>query len=211
MGLENLLKSGTTRKIQTYVRLFVPTSFVIPTSSASVYFFSDGTRSKKGFKFCYKPAKLWRDDGRCGSYPSYPNAYGNTGQCDPTSTENGKGPCCSSHGFCGPFAVHCDCPGCVNYKKGHTGCNGVDVKRKIDCCPQMSQGDNGGEREMFLQENEIIESTCVANCQRLYPDSVGITESRVQTYSNGQPKCWCEFGVPKLSHSNNYQTCLFKP
>ena len=55
----------------------------------------------------------WRDDLRCGANFLAPN--GEPGQCDPEANANMKGPCCSSAGYCGNSASHCECPTCIDY------------------------------------------------------------------------------------------------
>ena len=59
-------------------------------------------------------AILWRRDGRCGPEHLLPD--GRPGQCDPNAQTTPKGPCCSSHGFCGHTTAHCNCPGCIDYR-----------------------------------------------------------------------------------------------
>jgi len=82
-------------------------------------------------------------------------------------------------------------------------------EHSIACCPDFSIGDNAEGREEFLQEH-LVTKTCSESCKEHYPSSVGITESKVQTYPNsGKPKCWCEFGVAKLNQNGIYQTCMF--
>ncbi|XP_078582020.1 uncharacterized protein LOC144865297 [Branchiostoma floridae x Branchiostoma japonicum] len=60
---------------------------------------------RKGLK------KKWRDDLRCGW--GYPAEDGNTAECDP----DGKAPCCSLAKWCGGSINHCNCPGCIDFKK----------------------------------------------------------------------------------------------
>ena len=57
----------------------------------------------------------WRKDGKCGVKNILSN--GKPGQCDPNASDNKKGPCCSSIGWCGNSAAHCKCDGCVDYRK----------------------------------------------------------------------------------------------
>ncbi|XP_078662689.1 uncharacterized protein LOC144906364 [Branchiostoma floridae x Branchiostoma belcheri] len=57
------------------------------------------------------PKKKWRDDSRCGS--RYPAENGKPAECDP----EGVIPCCSTGHWCGKTAGHCNCRGCVNYRK----------------------------------------------------------------------------------------------
>jgi len=58
-------------------------------------------------------AQPWLDSGKCG--PNNPTSTGEPGQCDPLANGNGKGPCCSTLGWCGNSTRHCDCDGCINY------------------------------------------------------------------------------------------------
>jgi hypothetical protein len=83
------------------------------------------------------------------------------------------------------------------------------AEHKITCCPKLSSGDNALGTESFLQESQMTEETCWESCQKHKPGSVGITQHATQTYSNGKPKCWCEFGEAKLNEDANYQTCMF--
>merc|ERR1712025_1253399 len=57
----------------------------------------------------------WLASGRCGSQHLLPN--GQPGQCDPNGRANQVGPCCSSIGWCGNSAAHCDCPECIDYRE----------------------------------------------------------------------------------------------
>ncbi|KAI8485753.1 hypothetical protein Bbelb_365870 [Branchiostoma belcheri] len=57
------------------------------------------------------PKRKWRDDLRCGS--RYPAENGQPAECDP----EGVIPCCSTGHWCGKTAEHCNCQGCVNYRK----------------------------------------------------------------------------------------------
>ncbi|XP_077985433.1 uncharacterized protein LOC144440064 [Glandiceps talaboti] len=61
-----------------------------------------------------KVSKLWRDDLRCG--PSFVLTDGSPAQCDPDSDF----PCCSTSGWCGNSAAHCECSGCIDYKVSNT-------------------------------------------------------------------------------------------
>ncbi|XP_019632013.1 PREDICTED: uncharacterized protein LOC109475692 [Branchiostoma belcheri] len=56
------------------------------------------------------PAKMWRDDLRCGW--GFPAENGKDAECNP----DGIIPCCSPGNWCGNTADHCDCPGCVDYR-----------------------------------------------------------------------------------------------
>merc|ERR1719186_400422 len=81
---------------------------------------------------------------------------------------------------------------------------------EITCCPTLTTGDNASDKlEKFVQERELKSGGCQQTCQEKYPDSIGMTESKSETYPNGKKKCWCEFGESKLSADTNYQTCLF--
>merc|ERR1719290_548719 len=62
---------------------------------------------------CIDYSTAWRPDGRCGA--NFPAPSGEPGQCDPEANANEKGPCCSSLGWCGNSAAHCDCPTCIDY------------------------------------------------------------------------------------------------
>ena len=57
----------------------------------------------------------WRPDGRCGY--QFLSESGKIGQCDPQANANEKGPCCSSAGYCGNSAAHCNCQSCFDYSK----------------------------------------------------------------------------------------------
>eukprot|EP00058_Branchiostoma_floridae_P012163 XP_002597651.1 hypothetical protein BRAFLDRAFT_77451 [Branchiostoma floridae] len=57
------------------------------------------------------PKKKWRDDWRCGR--RYPADDGNPAECDP----DGVTPCCSDGDWCGDSTYHCNCRGCVDYRK----------------------------------------------------------------------------------------------
>ncbi|XP_078616294.1 uncharacterized protein LOC144884711 [Branchiostoma floridae x Branchiostoma japonicum] len=57
------------------------------------------------------PKKKWRDDLRCGQ--GYPADDGNPAECDP----DGKHPCCSPGNWCGFTTYHCNCRGCIDYRK----------------------------------------------------------------------------------------------
>jgi hypothetical protein len=52
----------------------------------------------------------WLLNGRCGEVAP---VQGQPGQCDPQSAV----PCCSVSGWCGETPNHCDCVGCVDYRK----------------------------------------------------------------------------------------------
>ena len=56
----------------------------------------------------------WHTDGKCG--PNHLLQSGEPGQCDPNASGNGKGPCCSTLGWCGNSALHCECEGCIDYR-----------------------------------------------------------------------------------------------
>ncbi|XP_070545389.1 uncharacterized protein [Ptychodera flava] len=60
----------------------------------------------------YTSKAKWRTDLRCGA--DYPDFSGEPGQCDP----NGEFPCCSSIGWCGNTADHCNCDDCADYRAG---------------------------------------------------------------------------------------------
>jgi len=88
----------------------------------------------------------------------------------------------------------------------------------ITKCPQLSPGDNASLDERFLQENDMIDSysnstnSCILSCETRYPDSIGITISKIQKYRNGMDKCWCELGSlnsNSLNYNQIYQTCVF--
>ncbi|KAI8504762.1 hypothetical protein Bbelb_178800 [Branchiostoma belcheri] len=53
----------------------------------------------------------WRDDSRCGD--GYTVEDGSTAECNPDSDR----PCCSPYNYCGYTTDHCDCEGCVDYRK----------------------------------------------------------------------------------------------
>ncbi|XP_077981951.1 uncharacterized protein LOC144436957 [Glandiceps talaboti] len=55
----------------------------------------------------------WRDDLRCGDNFPVDNETNTPGECDPYS----GWPCCSAYDWCGLSKSHCDCPGCVDYRK----------------------------------------------------------------------------------------------
>lgn len=65
----------------------------------------------------FKAGGKVRSDRRCGK--EFPLTSGGVSECDGAS----ENPCCSKHGYCGPGAGHCDCPGCVDYRTG----DGVEV------------------------------------------------------------------------------------
>ena len=54
----------------------------------------------------------WRSDDRCGN--EYLALNGLPAQCDP----QGGLPCCSKFGYCGNTLEHCNCPECLDYRKG---------------------------------------------------------------------------------------------
>ncbi|KAI8480404.1 hypothetical protein Bbelb_418620 [Branchiostoma belcheri] len=58
------------------------------------------------------PTRNWRDDLRCGL--RYPAENGKPAECDP----DGKFPCCSPGNWCGNSKYHCDCSGCLDFRKG---------------------------------------------------------------------------------------------
>merc|ERR1712055_666195 len=95
----------------------------------------------------------------------------------------------------------------------------------IKCCAggkQLSDGDNvGPDGEVFIQEDKLMEATakltrCANSCMHLEGHAkgkpTGITQSTTQFYSDKEtPKCWCEFGEPKLDATNDkYKTCMFR-
>merc|ERR1719412_1102494 len=87
---------------------------------------------------------------------------------------------------------------------------------------QLTNGDNvGPDGEVFIQEDKLMEATkkltrCANSCMHLEGHAkgkpTGITQSVTQFYSDKKtPKCWCEFGEPKLDATNDkYQTCMFR-
>ncbi|XP_066270449.1 uncharacterized protein [Branchiostoma lanceolatum] len=60
------------------------------------------------------PVKKWRDSLLCG--PRYPAEDGSPAECNPDSYN----PCCSLHGWCDRTPEHCDCVGCIDYRKRRT-------------------------------------------------------------------------------------------
>ena len=72
-------------------------------------------RKKPKYRYPEKRWWTWADGadkaGQCG--PSAPKVKGQTAICD---FESSGSYCCSSGGFCGGTAEHCDCEGCVNFK-----------------------------------------------------------------------------------------------
>ncbi|KAI8520695.1 hypothetical protein Bbelb_004490 [Branchiostoma belcheri] len=58
-----------------------------------------------------KPFKKWRDDLKCG--PGFLTKDGYPAECNPDSSH----PCCSRHNWCDVTPEHCDCPGCIDYRK----------------------------------------------------------------------------------------------
>lgn len=74
--------------------------------------------------------QTWRNDGRCGA--SFPTSNGLPSRC-PTATEFQaeektqerqsaepflrNAPCCSLTGWCGVGIQHCECSGCIDYRK----------------------------------------------------------------------------------------------
>merc|ERR1712055_403308 len=100
----------------------------------------------------------------------------------------------------------------------------ADKAAGIHCCAggkQLTVGDNvGPDGEAFIQEDRLLNETakltpCANSCMHLEGDArgkpTGITQSTTQFYSNKTPKCWCEFGEPKLDATNTkYKTCMFR-
>jgi len=73
-------------------------------------------------------------------------------------------------------------------------------------------GDNVGGAERFLQWEEFHRfDSCKEACKRLFPASIGITESLRENYWYSlDKKCWCEFGAtPVIVNDPRYRTCLF--
>ncbi|CAH1226673.1 Hypp125 [Branchiostoma lanceolatum] len=60
------------------------------------------------------PVKKWRNSLLCG--PDYPADDGSPAECNPDSYH----PCCSPHGWCDRTPEHCDCVGCIDYRKRRT-------------------------------------------------------------------------------------------
>lgn len=60
---------------------------------------------------CYDSGKSYREDYRCGGSYLAPN--GEVAQCNP----NGIYPCCSPYEWCGITVDHCDCDGCIDYRR----------------------------------------------------------------------------------------------
>ncbi|XP_078699837.1 uncharacterized protein LOC144926708 [Branchiostoma floridae x Branchiostoma belcheri] len=58
-----------------------------------------------------KPFKKWRDDLKCG--PGFRTEDGYPAECNPDS----RNPCCSPHNWCDVTPKHCDCRGCIDYRK----------------------------------------------------------------------------------------------
>ncbi|XP_078699972.1 uncharacterized protein LOC144926819 [Branchiostoma floridae x Branchiostoma belcheri] len=58
-----------------------------------------------------KPRKKWRNDLQCGLGVHAEGAY--PAECNPDSSH----PCCSPHNWCDKTPEHCDCPGCIDYRK----------------------------------------------------------------------------------------------
>merc|ERR1712055_255634 len=100
-----------------------------------------------------------------------------------------------------------------------------DKAAGIHCCAggkQLSNGNNvGPDGEVFIQEDKLMEATakltrCANSCMHLEGHAkgkpTGITQSITQFYSDKKtPKCWCEFGEPKLDDTNDkYKTCMFR-
>ncbi|KAI8520694.1 hypothetical protein Bbelb_004480 [Branchiostoma belcheri] len=55
--------------------------------------------------------KKWRDDLQCG--PGFRTEDGYPAECNPDSSH----PCCSPHNWCDVTPEHCDCLGCIDYRK----------------------------------------------------------------------------------------------
>ncbi|XP_019618452.1 PREDICTED: uncharacterized protein LOC109465540 [Branchiostoma belcheri] len=58
-----------------------------------------------------KPFKKWRGDFKCG--PGFLTEDGYPAECNPDSSH----PCCSRHNWCDKTTEHCDCRGCIDYRK----------------------------------------------------------------------------------------------
>jgi len=104
----------------------------------------------------------WRPDGRCGA--NFPAPSGESGQCDPQANANEKGPCCSSAGWCGNSAAHCDCLTCIDYSTADESIYGVNATCYVD--------DEDRILKHFLrdQDESNTPSKCVAECGSLgYP------------------------------------------
>ncbi|XP_035687677.1 uncharacterized protein LOC118423578 [Branchiostoma floridae] len=56
--------------------------------------------------------RRWRKDLQCGK--QYPMEDGSPAECDPDSYH----PCCSLHGWCDRTPKHCECTGCIDFRKG---------------------------------------------------------------------------------------------
>ncbi|XP_070563559.1 uncharacterized protein [Ptychodera flava] len=60
----------------------------------------------------HAPAR-WRDDLRCGNEFPMDDEENTESECDPYS----QYPCCSAYGWCGSSSSHCECAGCIDYRK----------------------------------------------------------------------------------------------
>ncbi|XP_035679949.1 uncharacterized protein LOC118418215 [Branchiostoma floridae] len=91
------------------------------------------------------PKKKWRDDWRCGR--RYPADDGNPAECDP----DGVTPCCSDGDWCGDSTYHCNCRGCVDYRKKR----GIKKKHcKTKSFPQLKRKPCPG---FFLEQTNMRE------------------------------------------------------
>ncbi|KAI8507152.1 hypothetical protein Bbelb_155910 [Branchiostoma belcheri] len=161
------------------------------------------------------PAKMWRDDWRCGW--GFPAENGKDAECNP----DGIIPCCSPGNWCGNTADHCDCPGCVDYRdmrgagsfnrhdhnaaiyqkayqtstafkwgKAAGACLAVDGSTSVRSCTHTKEGRDNPMWWVDLGQSYMIKRVVIFNrqdcCQeRLNPFNIHIGDSFVST----NPKC----------------------
>ena len=142
-------------------------------------------------------AILWRRDGRCGPEHLLPD--GRPGQCDPNAQTTPKGPCCSSHGFCGHTTAHCNCPGCTDYRIAggrKIDEDGVNFERSTPTPPKRPEvrPPTSQTEEEFSQKEEEASSTILETIE---------TKSTATTPSTSPPNT---FRRP-TSSTNEYLAC----
>merc|ERR1712012_269485 len=142
-------------------------------------------------------AILWRRDGRCGPEHLLPD--GRPGQCDPNAQTTPKGPCCSSHGFCGHTTAHCNCPGCTDYRIAggrKVDDDGVNFERSTPTPPKRPEvrPPTSQTEEEFSQKEEEASSTILETIE---------TKSTATTPSTSPPNT---FRRP-TSSTNEYLAC----
>ncbi|KAF4732790.1 hypothetical protein FOZ63_022579 [Perkinsus olseni] len=57
----------------------------------------------------------WRSDFKCGAGWPSDDGTREKSECNP----DGEFPCCSTSGWCGISRLHCECPGCIDYRQVH--------------------------------------------------------------------------------------------